>query len=41
MNITLLVNRDLPSCLALNYILPFLISHRVFVFFFITSGKKK
>ena len=40
MNITLLVNRDLPSCLALNYILPFLISHRVFVFFSSRVGRK-
>ncbi|MDA9902318.1 formyltransferase family protein [Gammaproteobacteria bacterium] len=40
MNITLLVNRDLPSCLALNYILPFLSSHRVFVFFSSRVGRE-
>jgi methionyl-tRNA formyltransferase len=40
MNVTLLVNKDLPSCLALNYILPFLSSHRVFVFFSSRVGRE-
>ena len=40
MNITLLVNKDLPSCLALNYILPFLSSHRIFVFFSSRVGRE-
>jgi methionyl-tRNA formyltransferase len=40
MNITLLVNRDLPSCVALNYILPALSNHRMFVFFSSRVGKK-
>ncbi|MDC1533028.1 formyl transferase, partial [bacterium] len=39
MNITLLSNRDLASCVALNHLLPALSAHRVTVFLSSQVGK--
>ncbi len=39
MNITLLVNRDLASCVALNHLLPQLASHRLYLFLSSRVGK--
>ena len=39
MNITLLSNRDLASCVALNHLLPALSAHRVTVFMSSQVGK--
>jgi hypothetical protein len=39
MNITLLGNRDLASCVALNHLLPALSAHRVIVFLSSQVGK--
>ena len=39
MNITLLCNRDLASCVALNHLLPALAAYRVTVFLSSQVGK--
>ena len=41
MNITLLVNKDLASCLAINYLLPQLAQHRLSIFLSSRVGSKK